>query len=111
VLLASALTFVETARTLQRDELTGRLSRARLQSASDSLREVEEATRMLPLGPGLLERARRAFPHEPVRALDAIHLATALEWQRELGAIVLATTDAIMRRNAAALGFRLLPSS
>jgi hypothetical protein len=30
------------------------------------------------LGRDIVERARRAFPVEPVRTLDALHLATAL---------------------------------
>jgi hypothetical protein len=51
-----------------------------------------------------LDRAARPFPAEPVRTLDAIHLATALEFQDALGTLTMLSLDARIRENAAALG-------
>ena len=54
-----------------------------------------------------MERARRAFPLVPVRALDALHLATLLTaGSIFIGAELLSFDDRI-RENAVALGFEL----
>ncbi len=57
----------------------------------------------------MTERAGQAFPKEPVRALDAIHLATALLVGAEQPDLVMLSLDPRVRRNAEALGFRVLP--
>lgn len=54
------------------------------------------------------EVARRAevgFPVEPVRTLDAIHLASALLLREALPDLAIVTTDERVRANAHALGF------
>lgn len=48
---------------------------------------------------------RRRFPIEPVRTLDAVHLAT-VEWLGEPAALtVIVTRDDRVRENARALGY------
>jgi hypothetical protein len=42
---------------------------------------------------GILERARRRFPQEPLRALDSIHLATALAARAALSDLALLSLD------------------
>ena len=57
-----------------------------------------------------MDRARRRFPREPVRALDALHLATVLrigDFRPGLGVL---SFDRRIRANAAALGFDVLPA-
>jgi predicted nucleic acid-binding protein len=56
-----------------------------------------------------VERARRPFPVEPIRTLDALHMAAALHLQRELLGLTVLSLDARLRQNAEALGFPVLP--
>jgi hypothetical protein len=56
-----------------------------------------------------LERARRPFPREPVRTLDALHLACLLSLRDELPEIAVVSLDGRIRTNADALGFDLRP--
>jgi predicted nucleic acid-binding protein len=57
----------------------------------------------------ILDRARRPFPVEPVRTLDAIHLASALAVRSVVPGVELLSLDDRMRRAGAQLGFRLQP--
>ncbi|MBM3792162.1 MAG: type II toxin-antitoxin system VapC family toxin [Acidobacteria bacterium] len=50
------------------------------------------------------ERAARAFPAEPVRTLDALHLATALLFMRVYPDLRILTYDRRIADNAQALG-------
>lgn len=57
-----------------------------------------------------LERARLPFPAEPLRALDALHLASALLGSAAVRGLALLSLDERVRASAAALGFELLPA-
>ena len=50
------------------------------------------------------------FPHEPVRTLDALHLATAAIFAQALGSLCVASLDDRVRTNAKAMGMSLAPS-
>jgi predicted nucleic acid-binding protein len=50
-------------------------------------------------------RAEASFPVEPVRTLDAIHLASALFLREALPDLAIVTTDERVRANVRALGF------
>jgi hypothetical protein len=50
-------------------------------------------------------RAEDGFPNEPVRTLDASHLASALFLRQSFPDLVLLTADERVRANAALLGF------
>jgi hypothetical protein len=52
----------------------------------------------------VLARVRRPFPIEPIRTLDAVHLATA-ELIGEPAQVAIVTRDGRVRENAEALGF------
>jgi hypothetical protein len=52
----------------------------------------------------VLRRAGRTFPVEPVRTLDAIHLATALEFTAVYPDLRVLSYDRRIRGNAEALG-------
>jgi predicted nucleic acid-binding protein len=62
-----------------------------------------------PVDDAVWERCARAFPIEPVRALDAIHLATIERISAVLPRLVVLSTDDRVRRNAEALGFTVRP--
>ena len=57
----------------------------------------------------IVDRARRPFPAEPVRSLDAIHLASALAVRATVPGVELLTLDDRIRRAGKKLGFRLQP--
>lgn len=56
-----------------------------------------------------MERARRPFPVEPIRTLDALHLASALVARSAEAGLMLLTLDQRVRENAQRLGFETLP--
>lgn len=106
---ASDLTLVECDRALIRAETLGQLS----QFEAGQRRALLEATSLgwtlLRIEDGILERARRRFPQEPLRALDSIHLATALAARTALPDLALLSLDGRVRENGAALGFEVFP--
>lgn len=55
----------------------------------------------------VLTRAGRPFPVEPVRTLDAVHLATAEILGEPPPLVVIVTRDARVRDNAVALGYAI----
>ncbi len=57
----------------------------------------------------IVDRARRPFPSEPVRTLDAIHLASALAVRSTIPSMELLSLDDRIRRAGEQLGFRLQP--
>lgn len=56
----------------------------------------------------VLARARTRFPVEPVRTLDALHLATAAVFQEALGRVALLTLDERIAANAAGMGLEVV---
>jgi predicted nucleic acid-binding protein len=61
------------------------------------------------VSPDIVERARHPFPAEPIRTLDAIHLATALAVRSAVPGVELLTLDDRIRRAAKQLGFQVRP--
>ena len=57
----------------------------------------------------VVERARRPFPAEPIRTLDAIHLATATLAQSLVSELAVLSLDDRVRASARQMGFRVLP--
>ena len=57
----------------------------------------------------LLAAVGQAFPMEPVRTLDAIHLVTALDLRATLSDLPVVSLDHRVRDNAKAFGFVVLP--
>lgn len=108
--ITSALTLVECDRTLLRlvaQRKAGPGDAARLQWL---LAEASAGWDILPLDALILARAREPLPDDSVRALDAIHVASALAARAEVGGLALVSLDDRIRRNAAALGFEVLPA-
>lgn len=60
-------------------------------------------------GLDIVDRARRPFPWEAVRTLDAIHLASALAVRSTVPRVELLSLDDRIRRAGEQLGFRLQP--
>lgn len=106
---SSDLTLVECDRAIIRLAALGRISET---EAVDLRRELAFAAsrwQMFRIGPEIAERARRSFPVEPVRSLDAIHLATALAAGSVVPNLEILSLDQRIRNSARELGFRLQP--
>jgi len=65
---------------------------------------------LLGLDEEIIERARRPFPAEPIRALDAIHLASAVIARKAVSDLAVLTLDGRVRTPAHRLGFPLIPT-
>lgn len=109
--LVSDLTLVECDRALRRAEHLGQLpSEDRIALASELAQWASHWNR-LRLTDEIVSWARGPFPEEPIRSLDALHLASASIARGLIPELVLLTLDERMRRCGRALGFELLPTS
>ncbi len=108
--VTSALTVIECSRALARARETKRIKPAEELAALRLLDQAAESWNVLNISDRVAERARGAFPHEPVRTLGAIHLAAALVFAEALGPLRVLSLDDRVRENASALGLGLVPS-
>lgn len=105
----SALTFAEARRAIRRARSTGRLDPAGVQTARRRIAEFESWSEIIPISDSVLQRTGEEFPVEPVRTLDAVHLATMQLLAEALPELDLLSTDERVRENAKALGINVLP--
>jgi len=110
LVIASDLSLVECDRVLRRAVTLGDLSDADAAQRRGRLAEAAEHWVVLAIDREIIERARGPFPREPIRTLDAIHLATALQARNLVTQMQVLTLDARMRANARALGFDIAPA-
>ena len=103
--VTSALTLAEVARALVRARVAGRLTSAQERAAVGALHMFARRCDIVAVTDAVLMRVGRPFPVEPIRTLDAMHLASAelLGDAPQLTTIV--TRDARVRDNARALGY------
>jgi predicted nucleic acid-binding protein len=107
--VASTLTPLECARALARGVALGRLPAGEAGGAQRLLEGASRGWALLELTGPPVERAGQRFPREPVRTVDALHLATALEFQDALGPLTLVSLDERIRANGGVLGMRPAP--
>jgi predicted nucleic acid-binding protein len=103
--VTSALTFAEANRVIVRARVAGHLTTADERDAVRALQTFERRCTVIIVSESVLGRAGHPFPVEPVRTLDAIHLATAGLLGGPPQLVTILTRDARIRENAAALGF------
>lgn len=108
-LVTSKLTFVEADRGLRRARAERRLDPRRFTRGERWLARFARACDAMPLTDDVVDRAKRDCRVEPVRTLDAVHLASIRLWDERLGSITVASTNRRVRANAAAWGFALFP--
>jgi predicted nucleic acid-binding protein len=98
---------VVSSRLLEYEMWTRVHARQLTRSHADEVRQLLAAVALIELSPLVLARATEAFS-QPVRTLDAIHLAS-MAYLRERGeSLTLASYDERMLRAARALGFAVL---
>jgi predicted nucleic acid-binding protein len=103
--VTSALTLAETARAILRARVAGRLTAEQERASVRALRRFERRCYVVAVTDAVLARVRRPFPAEPVRTLDAVHLATAELLGESPSLTTIVTRDARVRENAAAYGY------
>ena len=104
VIVTSALTFAEAARAIRRAVAERRVKEAAARRLRGLLARQRPGWVTMSVTQDVLARAGRAFPVEPVRTLDAIHLATALEFTEALPELTMLVFDRRIGANATALG-------
>lgn len=107
--IASDLTHLESDRALRRAVELKRLTEAEAMVRRGILGRTAAGWSWMRLSPDVMARARATFPLEPVRTLDAIHLASALAALPALRRLAMLSIDDRIRRNAAALGLTVVP--
>jgi predicted nucleic acid-binding protein len=94
----------EAARAILRARAGGRLTADDERAVVLALGRFERRCYVMAVTDAVLARVRRPFPVEPVRTLDAVHLATAELLGEPLTPVTIVTRDARVRDNARALG-------
>lgn len=108
--VTSSLTALECARGLTRAKLSGRITGVQALATLRLLDDAQSTWDVHVLSDRVVTGARATFPVEPVRTLDALHLATALVLQEAIGPLTLLSFDERVRANATALGFTVIPT-
>lgn len=103
VLITSRLSLVESARALHRLRLSGQVNEARLADAERATAAVWARCELWELTPTVCEAARHVAPSRPLRALDALHLATFVLARRRIAGLELLTVDERLQEATGAL--------
>lgn len=109
VVVTSELTSTEVARSLQRLVATDQIDADAGERVWANYSVASRHWHMYRVDDEILLRARQAFPREPLRTLDAIHLATARRHALEVGVLTILSLDRQVRANAQALGLAIIP--
>lgn len=110
LVMASDLTLLESDRVLVRAVALGEIEEAAAADRRARLNEAAAHWHILRLSAEMIDRARRPFPAEPIRTLDALHLAAALTARSSVAGVELFSLDPRIRRSGELLGFRLQPA-
>ena len=97
VLVTSRLSLVEAARALLRLRLRPGFSEVRLADAEREIGAIWARCELWEITPSVCDTARQVAPDRPLRALDALHLATFVLARRKLEALELFTVDERLR--------------
>lgn len=103
--VTSSLTFAEAARAFVRARTGGRVTPAEERALLRALRRFQRRCAVVAVTEAVLTRAGRPFPVEPIRTLDAVHLASAELLGEPPQLVTVLTRDARVRDNARALGY------
>lgn len=103
--VTSALTMAEGARAILRARLGGRLTADQERAAVRGLRRFERRSYVVAVTGAVLARVGRPFPVEPVRTLDAVHLATVELLGEPPPLVTMVTRDSLKGRHTFKTGF------
>lgn len=109
IIVASDLTLIECDRVLLRAAALGELTEAEAADRRAHLMVAASHWHILRVAPEIVDRARQPFPGEPIRTLDAIHLASALTGRTAIAGLTLLSLDDRVRRAGKKLGLEVVP--
>lgn len=109
LVLASDLTLIECDRVLLRAAALGELTEAEAADRRAHLTTAAAHWHVLRIGPEIVERARQPFPGDPIRTLDAIHLASTLVARAAVPGLEILSLDDRVRGAALRLGIAVVP--
>jgi hypothetical protein len=107
--VASDLTIIECDRVLLRAAALGELTEAEAADRRAHLTTAASHWHLLRIGAEIVDRARQPFPGEPIRTLDAIHLASAIVARSVVAGLELLSLDDRVRKAAKRLGLGVRP--
>lgn len=110
VIVSSRLTLVECHRALARAVALTALAESRAAGLRRQLEETARHWNILSLAPAILDRACQPFPGEPIRTLDALHVASALHGRTAGIDLAVLSFDDRIRSTCVGLGFAVLPA-
>ena len=109
IVLASDLTLIECDRVLHRAAALGELTEAEAADRRAHLTTAAAHWHVLRIGAEIVDRARQPLPGDPLRTLDAIHLASALVARSAVPGLAVLSLDDRIRDVARKLGLKVLP--
>ena len=109
MIVASDLTLIECDRVILRAAALGDLTEAEAADRRAHLTTAASHWQILRVAPEIVERARQPFPGEPIRTLDAIHLASALVARTAIAGLRLLSLDDRVRKAGKKLGLETIP--
>ncbi len=104
LVVTSQLTIVEAERAIRRAVALRLIKEASAQKLRGLLARHWKKWTTMALTDSVLARAGSAFPIEPIKTLDAIHLATALAFSESFPDLKILAFDRRISENATALG-------
>ena len=108
-IIASDLTLIECDRVLIRAIHLGELTEAEAADRRAQLSAAASHWHVLRMAGEVVDRARQPFPGEPIRTLDAIHVASTLVARTAVAGLKLLSLDERVRNAARKLGIEVLP--
>ena len=109
VVLASDLTLVECDRVIIRARALREITEKRAESCRRRLLEAAAHWYVLRVSADVVQRARQPFPNEPIRTLDALHVASAVLGRSAIPDLTILSLDERIRSASTLLNFPVLP--
>ena len=110
ITVSSDLTLIECDRVLLRAIALKELTEAEAADRRAHLAAAAAHWQMLRIAPEIVDRARQPFPGEPIRTLDAIHLASLMVGRSAVRGLGLLSLDDRVRKAAKGLGVDTVPA-
>jgi hypothetical protein len=110
VIVASDLTLIECDRVLLRAVALRELTEAEAADRRAHLVEAAAHWQVLRIAGEIVDRSRQPFPGDPIRTLDAIHLASLLIARSAVVGLRLLSLDDRVRKAAIRLGVAVEPA-
>jgi PIN domain len=110
ITVSSDLTLIECDRVLLRAVALKELTEAEAADRRAHLAVAAAHWQILRIAPEIVDRARHPFPGEPIRTLDAIHLASLMVGRSAVRGLGLLSLDDRVRKAAKGLGVDIVPA-